>query len=299
MQLFYLFVILVLTCTAMGQHIIRKQAFSHCKKGWENCEKCQSVYEYKYALVLIGSSNSPEPSRPITKTNTKWVSYEVEKWFSSFEEAQEYSQKNNVPIEIADEDKYPVLQKLSHKLPPKWILQVNHAQNILLIYRPKVIYTYQENRINAQSIEEIVQKYGKKTYPHIEYTIKKPLTAAEREQINMKNEAISKQIQALPKKYNIEHLTPEYLHGEKENTFPNYPNATNAEKKRIQKYQKELKKLEDEYIPTPVYSTPDFDLWNESITGTNSALERVYPEEISEETLLVLKTIREFFTSNK
>ncbi|MCS7029096.1 MAG: hypothetical protein NZ519_10075 [Bacteroidia bacterium] len=282
----------------MGQHIIRKQVFTHCQKGWENCEKCQSVYEYKYALLLLNSASNPTQSVPMIKTDQGWATYQIEKWFASFEEAQEYSQKNNIPMEIAEEDKYPLLQKLSQKLPNKWILEVNPAESKLLIYRPKVIYTYYEKTMSstAQNIEQIAKKYGKKTYPHIEYTIKKPLTAAEREQIRAKNEIISKQIQALPQKYNIEHLVPEYVHGQKENAYPNYPNATKEEKKRIQEYQKELKELENQYVPVPMYSTPEFDLWNESIVGADSVLERVYPEEISQETTLVVKTVREFFS---
>lgn len=281
------------------QHLITKQVSWHCKKGWKDCQKCVEVHDYKYALLVLNPSDNPEAARPMIKTPNGWATYDVKQWFNSLEDAQKYSQTNNIPIEIAAEDKYPLLRELSKKLPEKWFLTIHPASSQLEIYSPQTIYTQFENKINAPNFiskdtNQTSKKQGIKGYPSIQYTIKKPLTPSERKEIEQKNTILTQKIKELPAKYNIQHLKPEYVHGK--NVYPNYPNATEEEKARIKAYQDELATLEKQYLPTPMYSTPEFDLWNETITGVETATQGVYPEDVSQKTFEVLKIVRDFFS---
>jgi hypothetical protein len=283
----------------MAQNLITKQVAYHCKKGWENCEKCMSVYDYKYALLLLNPSENPQAARPVIKTANGWATYDIKQWFNTLQEAQQYSKVNNISIEIAEEDKYPLLQKLAEKLPEKWFLRVYPEKSQLVIYSPQTIYTYFENKINAPVFmgndkSEFAKKNGTKTYPHIAYTLKKPLTEPEKKEIEQKNTLLTQKIEELPKKYNIQHLKPVYKHGK--NVYPDYPDATPEEKKRIKACQKEKEELNKMYISTPMYSTPEFDLWNEIIVGVESMSESVYPESASQETYKVLQLVRSFFS---
>jgi hypothetical protein len=232
------------------------------------------------------------------KTAQGWATYDTKQWFNTFQEAQQYSTTNKIAIEIAPEDKYPSLQKLADKLPQKWFLTLGENAE-LVIYSPQTIYTYFENKINAPVFlgtdkSEFTKKNGTKTYPHITYTLKKPLTESEKKEIEQKNALLTQKIEQLPKKHNIHHLKPVYNHGK--DVYPDYPDATKEEKKRIQAYQKESEALRKMYLPTPMYSTPEFDLWNEVIVGVESMMESVYPESASEETFKVLQIIRSFFS---
>jgi hypothetical protein len=85
-----------------------------------------------------------------------------------------------------------------------------------------------------------------------------------------------------------------YNHGK--DVYPDYPDATKEEKKRIEMCQKEMEELQKMYLPLPMYSTPEFDVWNEIITGAETATESVYPESASQETFKVLQLIRDFFS---
>jgi hypothetical protein len=298
-SIFFIFIFHFSVFTIMGQNLITKKTSYHCKLGWHNCQKCVDIHDYKYALLLLNPSDNPQAARPMIKTTHGWTTYDIKQWFGSLQEAQQYSKNNNIPIETAEEDKYPALQELAKKLPQKWFLKLYEEENKLEIYSPQTLYTYYENKINApvfmqKSKEETAKKDGKKTYPSITYTLKKPLTQAERKETEQKNALITEKIKKLPEKYNIQHLKPEYVHGK--NVYPNYPNATPEEKKRIEAFQKEEELLNSQYIITPMYSTAEFDLWNEIVIGAESATESVYPESISQEVFQVLKTVRDFFS---
>lgn len=76
----------------------------HCARGIRGCEKCKALAEEgeKYCLIDIFPGGG-EIARPIMQVEFKggkiWAEFDLLMIFEHEQEAQEYSKKNNVPLE--------------------------------------------------------------------------------------------------------------------------------------------------------------------------------------------------------
>lgn len=273
--------------------MITKTYQEHCKRGWRNCEKCKETYHYGYFLLNLNPPNAHIAAYPVIKVGNVYTPYLLEKKFESLAQAQEYAKSQQIPIEIADEDKDEKLLALQSKLPPQWFLQI--YEDKLSIYTPKDIWIRYENKINAplKRFEDSLQveSKGTKDYPHVMFTVKKALTETEKKQLKDHNDALTLELQNLPKKHKIDHLKKLYQHGK--DVEPIYQNATKEELKRVAAYELEKGTILEKYLPTPTYETPLYSLWEKTIVGADSSFETVTPNALSQEMFKVLNLIQE------
>ena len=82
------------------EYIIRKKVIPHCAQGPSSCDKCaEAAKNPKLALLQIyfEHGNMARPTIEVVRDGeTKYVEYDVVKYFDNEAEAKEYAKQNNI-----------------------------------------------------------------------------------------------------------------------------------------------------------------------------------------------------------
>lgn len=115
-QFFIFFYFFLFNYMLNGQNqIIKRLPIYHCKRGVLNCTKCQEAFRFNYMLINFAVKDN-QVAMPMIEHEGVLKTYEIKKIFDSFEEAQNYANEQNIPIEISMLDKDSVLIQLSKKV---------------------------------------------------------------------------------------------------------------------------------------------------------------------------------------
>lgn len=109
-----LFILLNINMLNAQSQVIIRNSIIHCQRGVMDCEKCQESFQYQY--MLIDFQTNPMHASPMIEHEGVLKAYQVIKLFHSLTEAQEYAQKNGIPIIISDLDTDEVLKKIQKKV---------------------------------------------------------------------------------------------------------------------------------------------------------------------------------------
>lgn len=191
-----------------------------------------------------------------------------------------------------------VLEKLANNLPKNWSFSLNNEN--LILTRNEPVWIEFENRINAPVIINDATKKrtspsGKETICKIVYHLEKKWSDEKLKQIEEEKNTLLKQINDLPKQFNITKLYDAFLSSKGR---PTYVGRNQAEKKQVADYEKKKIELEDQIPVLPDFTTEKYSLFLESDNCAHDEFTTISPPEASEEIFQTREKIHELLKNS-